>query len=178
MLIMNGFLDAFLPNLAATILGLVLGLPIALFINGRLTAAQRRHEKASEIILRNLVIDVLSASCEYNIKVLRKIAELALTANVLRNPDLKTTAWDSVGSVLAARCPDPELIHQLAHHWIRLRRLEQLNEELFKLTVGMLPELEDAKVQDDMWQELHDTSTTLALHATDFSERLVKLKAS
>jgi hypothetical protein len=174
---MNGFLEAFLPNLGATILGVVLGLPVALFINGRLTASQRRQQAASDDILRNLVIDVLSAACTYNIKVLSRMAELALTANVLRNPDLQTTTWDSVGSILAARCPDPVLVHQLAHHWLRLRRLDQLNEDIFKGTIGILPYVEDAEMRIGMWQELHDSCNTLMLHATEFSERLVTLKA-
>lgn len=174
---MNGFLEAFLANFAATILGVILGLPVALLINARLTAAQRRHQAAAEINLRNLVIDVLNAACTYNIKILSKMAELALTANVLHNPDLKITTWDSVGSLLAARCPDPALVDQLAHHWLRLRRLEQLNQDLFKRTLRMLPQVQDTEMRIGMWQELHDSSSTLALHATQFSERLLKLRA-
>ena len=173
---MTEFLEAFLPNLVSTILGVVLGLPVALFVNARLTASQRRHETLSERSQRNIAIDVLATSCTYNIGVLNRMAELALAVRVLRNPDLRTTTWDSVGPILSIGGTDPDLLAQLSHHWLRLRRLEQLNDDLFKLSVGTLPQLEDREMMIGVWQELHDSSSILSLHAVELSERLMLLK--
>jgi hypothetical protein len=175
---MSGFLEAFFPNLAATILGVVFGLPAALYVNARLTASQRRQQLASEVMRRNLVVDVLNAACTYNIQILTKMGELALTARVMRNPDLQTTTWDSVGPILSAECSDPLLVHQLSHHWLRLRRLEQLNDDLFRREIGALPPVEGQDMMIGMWQELHDSSVTLASHAAEFSERLIILKSA
>lgn len=143
---MRGFLEAFFPNLSATILGVVLGLPAALYVNGRLTASQRRLQRASEVSRRNVVVDVLDTACKYNAKILDRMAELALTAEAMRNPDLQTTAWDSVGSILSAECSDPVLVHRLSHHWLRLQRLEQLNDDVFRRAVGILPPIEDREI--------------------------------
>lgn len=174
---MTGFLEAFFPNLAATILGVVLGLPAALYVNRRLTASQQRQQMASEVKRRNLVVDVLNGACTYNTKILSRMAELALKAEVMRNPDLKTATWDSVGAIFSGGCPDPALVDQLAHHWLRLRRLEQFNEDVFRRAIGTLPPVEHSEMRIGMWQELHDSSSILSSHAAEFSARLMPLKA-
>src|SRR4051812_4904854 len=97
---MSGFLEAFFPNLAATILGVVLGLPVALYVNRRLTSLQHLRDAKAESTRRNRVVDVLVSACEYNAKVLDNIKELSLKGRVMRNADLQITTWEAIGPML------------------------------------------------------------------------------
>jgi hypothetical protein len=173
---MTTFLEAFLPNLAATVLGVILGLPAALYVNRRLTLNQRTLLQAESDSLRDDSINVMKAACEYNIKVLERMTELALSGKVLRNPDLRSTTWNVVNHIFSPLCPDPELLQNISHHWLRLLRLEQLNEEIFAREVGTLPPIPDQQITLGMWGELHSSTVSLQMHAAELIKDLEKLK--
>ena len=109
-------------------------------------------------------------------KILSRMAELALRCEALRNPDLRTTTWNVVDHLFAPACPDPELLQKLSHHWLRLERLERLNEELFDRTVGARPAIQDQNVVGGMWGELHTLAFNLHAHATQLIEDLNRSK--
>jgi hypothetical protein len=173
---MTGFFEAFWPNLTATMLGVVLGLPIALYLNRRLLEHQGRLRAAEAHQRLNDAIDVLVGACQYNIGVLDKIKELAVSARVMRNPDLRVTTWDAVGAILSKNCNEPDMLQLLSHHWLRLHRLEQLNQEIFAREVGSLPPIADQELALGMWQELHDNALTLSAHAKETAERLANVR--
>jgi hypothetical protein len=174
---MSPFVQAFLPNLVATILGVVLGLPAALYVNRRLLAFQRDHERAIELRQRDAAIDVLLGAFEYNKKVLERMKELAVEARVMRNVDLQVTAWEVAGPVLSSRCDNPRLLQQLGHHWTRLQRLEVLNAIVFDRTVGLAPTFADPEMIRGMWTELYDCTCTLEDHAAQLCAQLQSIKA-
>jgi len=175
---MNEFLQAFWSNLCATVLGVVFGLPAAIYINRLLSVAQRRHEATTEANRRDDAIDVLIRSCRWNEKRLEVMRTFARDGRVMRNADLQVTTWDAVGPVLTPICPSPELLQQLSHHWLRLHRLERLNDEVFAREVGTLPPLSDRDMMLGMWGELHDCALSLAAHAREFAEKLTAQKAT
>ncbi|MDA8325457.1 MAG: hypothetical protein M0033_04495 [Nitrospiraceae bacterium] len=175
---MINFWAAFLPNLVATILGVVLGLPVALYVNRRLTERQRALDRAERTKRRDDSASVLIAACEYNMKVLDRVKELALEGKALRNPDLRSTTWDIVNHMFSPLCPDPVLLQKLSHHWLRLQRLEQLNEEMFAQAVGTRPPLSDQEIVLGMWSELHCLASSLYAHAAELIDDLDKLKTT
>lgn len=46
---MSQFLAAFFPNLASTLLGIVLGVPVALYLNNRLMHEQKRYATGERV---------------------------------------------------------------------------------------------------------------------------------
>ena len=175
---MNEFLQAFWPNLCATVLGVAFGLPAAVYVNRLLSATQRRHEATTEANRRDDAIDVLIRSCRWNEKRLEAMRTFALDGRVMRNADLQVTTWDAVGPVLIPICPFPELLQQLSHHWLRLQRLERLNDEVFAREVGTQPPLSDQDMMLGMWAELHDCALSLAAHTRELAEKLSAQKAT
>lgn len=173
---MTIFWEAFLPNLAATVLGVILGLPTALYVNRRLTESQRTLQQAEKIRLREDSASVLSAACAYNMNVLDRMAELALSGNALRNPDLRSTTWDVVNHMFSPLCPDPVLLQKLSHHWLRLQRLERLNEEMFAWAISTQPSIQNQQIVLEMWGELHGLAASLHTHADELIKDLEKLK--
>ena len=103
------------------------------------------------------------------------MAKLALEGKVLRNPDLRLTTWDAVGAILTRISSDSDLLQTLSHHWLRLQRLERLNDEIFAREVGTLPQIEDQEMMLGMWGELYENATNLSKHATELKEQLEAL---
>lgn len=145
------FWEAFFPNFVATVFGVAMGLPVALYVNKRLTIHQYRREDLVAANKFGEVTDVLVRSLNYNKKVLRSISELCKTAQVMRNPDLQLTTWGAIGNSFSSMCPDPEIIQLLSHHWLRLNRLSVMNKEMFDRCVGDLPEITDQEMYLKMW---------------------------
>ncbi len=175
---MSAFFQAFWPNLAATVLGIALGVPIALVLNRRIFEYQRRFETGEQYRRLCDAIDVLVGACEYNIKILDKMRELSLSGRVMHNPDLRLTTWDAVGSILARNSSEPELLQILSHHWLRLRNIQDLNEEIFaREVVKSLPQIKDQEMAREFWQVLHDSALNLSAHAKEAAAKLSTLKA-
>lgn len=174
---MTEFFLAFWPNLASTVLGVVLGVPVALLLNRRFLVHQQKVERTEQSKRLGNAVDVLVDACEYNSKVLCRIAELALSGSAMRNVDLRLTTWDAVGAMLSGSFSDPELLQMLSHHWLRLKRLEDLNYEIFsREVVGTLPEIADEDLKTGYWQELYDNAMNLSAHAKQAADKLKQLK--
>jgi hypothetical protein len=169
---MSGFMAAFFPNFLATVFGVALGIPVALYMNRRILDAQNGALAAMVAARRKVAAEVLIQSCLYNIKVLESVAELATQGKVMRKLDLQVTTWGAVGPILTPDFPDPMLLQKLAHHWARLLHLELLNDDMFRREVGMLPPLEDEGTMLGMWGELYDLSTSLSRHASQTADAL------
>lgn len=175
--IMTEFFLAFWPNLTSTVLGVVLGVPVALLLNRRFFEHQQKIQRMEQRKRLESAVDVLVEACEYNSKVLYHIAELTLSGRAMRNVDLRLTTWKAVGAMLSGSFSDPELLQMLSHHWLRLKRLEDLNKEIFsREVVGTLPEIEDEDLKMAHWQELHDNAMNLSAHAKQAADKLKKVK--
>lgn len=171
----SAFLEAFLPNLAATVLGVILGLPAALYVNRRLTQHQQALEKAQSAERRNDAIKVLIGALEYNDQLLERVLALAPQCEAHRYLDLRTTTWDAVHHWFIPLCPHPELLQALSHHWLRLHHLQDLNGELFRRAVGAEPQLEDLKIVAGMWWELGELTLSLRAHSSLLAAALTEL---
>lgn len=168
---MTNFLNAFWPNLAATVIGVALGLPVALYLNRQLTKQMRAHEAAEKKRLLSDAISTLIESCGYNIRVLNNISDLARDGDVMRNPDLRTTTWDTLSGLLVSHLNNPDLLQVASHHWLRLKRLENLNNHAFAMHTGQVPLPQPPVTLGSYIFELHRSASDLARHASDMSER-------
>lgn len=128
---MTEFFNAFWPSLAATVIGVALGLPVALYLNRKITSQARAHEAAEKKKMLSDAISNLIEACAYNIRILNNISKLARDVEVMRNPDLRTTTWDTLSGILVSGLNDPGLLQISSHHWLRLKRFEDLNSQVF-----------------------------------------------
>lgn len=172
---MSVFFDSFWPNLAATLVGIVLGVPIALTLNQRAFAHQRKQQIDDMRAQIGDAIDVLVNACKYNIGVLNSISNEAKAGRVMHSPDLRITAWDTVGPIICSSASNPELLQMLSHHWLRLQRLQILSDEIFAREVSRsLPRIEDQSIMLEFWRVLQGNSASLSVHA---EEAILKLEA-
>ena len=169
---MSVFLSEFLPGFSATVLGIVLGFPVALYVNYRLTIFQNGQEQAREFRLRADLVGVIERSLSYNEKNLGRIAEHCAEKTAMRNPDLQLTTWEVIGHSFSRLCREPELLQLLSHHWLRLEKLDQMNKEMFDRAVGVIAEFEDEGMAISIWEEFYILSSSLQAHSKILLERL------
>ena len=174
---MSIFLDAFWPNLAATLIGVVLGVLIALGLNERVLSHQRKLQIADHHRQVMDAFEVLMTACRYNIGVLDTMREEAESGRVMHSPDLRITTWDAVAPVLCTST-SPELLQLLSHHWLRLKRIQALSDEIFAREVAKsLPPIEDQSVMREFWKVLHGNALNLSVHAKQAIAMLEQMKA-
>lgn len=172
------FLDAFWPNLAATLIGIVIGVPVALLLNERVLHRQRKLQASDALRQVHSAIDILADACRYNIKLLESMAKEAEIGRVMHKPDLRTTTWDAVGSILSTGISDPVLLQLLSHHWLRLQRIQALSDEIFAREVSRsIPALNDEALTLEFWKNLYFNARDLSAHATEAIAMLERTKA-
>lgn len=169
---MSDFFVAFWPNLASTVIGVGLGVPVALYLNRQLTNQSQANEAARQASLLAGAAHVLIESCDYNVRVLRAIAALSATGEIMRGPDLRTTTWDALCGIVSSHLADPDLLQLLSHHWLRLKRLEELNTHTFSMHVGQSPLPEEPVSLRSFITELHVVANDLADHASELASKL------
>jgi hypothetical protein len=65
----------------------------------------------------------------------------------------------------------------LSHHWLRLRRIQALSDEIFAREVAKsLPPIEDQSVVVEFWKVLHGNARNLSAHAMEAITMLEALK--
>lgn len=176
---MSLFLQSFWPNLAATLIGIVLGVPIALALNELVLRRQRRQEAEDQHRQAIGSIDVLVAACRYNIGVLDTIRTAAEEGKVMHSPDLRLTTWEVVSPVFCTIVSDSEILQVLSHHWLRLKRIQALSDEIFAREVAKsLPPIEDSLVAMEFWKILCENAYNLSAHASEAISMLERIKTS
>ncbi|MBN2976667.1 hypothetical protein [Pseudomonas lactucae] len=169
---MSAFFIEFLPGFFATVCGVILGFPVALYVNFRLAIFQRRHEAGLEKKRRGDVADVIVKSLRYNEKVLGRMFELCKVGEIMRDPDLQLSTWETVGSIFTEVGVEPEVLQILSHHWLRLNNLAVLNREMFDRNVGDRPDFKDEKIMCAMWGNFFEVTSDLQRDSVDIAARL------
>ncbi|WP_347291389.1 hypothetical protein [Kluyvera georgiana] len=171
---MNEFMLSFSSNLISTLIGAVLGIPIALKINSVILKNNvEEKEKEKEIIHQN-VKEVIMSSCIYNANVLKNIEKMALIGQVMHNPDLRVTTWSAISHMLSNDTLSPYILEVISHHWQRLNKLEKLNKELFDIEIGALKIDENSDFILEMWGNLIENSSVLGQQAIEIISLISK----
>ena len=168
----SDFVIATASNLIATVLGVAIGVPAALHVNGRSLAATARRDVLARIDRVDASIQLLLDSCAYNAGVLSRIEELALTGHILRNPDLRLTTWDVVTGGLNDFALKPSVLQVASHHWLRLKRFDDLNTEMYGREILGEAGWPDDDRRSATWAEFYQMARTLVLHCAEILNAL------
>lgn len=134
---LNWFWDAFWPNVAATIVGVVIGGPIALYTNA---LAQRwAHARAKEdgtVRLRS-ALSVLVSAIEYNDTKLTILQLRLHQSSAVFELGVDTAAWEAIKEQVVENLSDPDLYRRLALHHSDLQSLSRLCVLYLDMVAGM-----------------------------------------
>lgn len=164
---MDAFLTAFWPNAAATIVGVVLGLPIALWIN-RLTLKREEHATL-QIKTQRLdhALRVLIAAMDVNLALLADYAQELANSKIAWRLNLDVSAWQAIRDDFSAELTDPNLRRQLAFHFTKLKALLALNQEYLSFAFGTNASMSGAeKVRESIKNNMQLMCQELQVQAT------------
>jgi hypothetical protein len=132
----NEFWDALWPDLTATIAGVIVGLPVALWVNRiALRATIRREESSSDARLRSGLESVVAA-LSHNKNELQALAGRFGQGRLPLEASLDISAWDESRDLIASALKIPDLQRRLAWHFSRLKSVHHLNALYIELMIG------------------------------------------
>lgn len=116
------FWSDFLSNLAATVVGVVIGLRATIWLNRKEERAKVTHS-----------LDVLQIAIDANRPRLQRVRAVVAAGNSLFDAGLDTAAWEAVQGGLTSTLGNPALRQHLAYHFVRLTGLTKMMETLVSL---------------------------------------------
>ena len=126
------FWDAFWPNLASTLAGAAIGVPLGLLINRHAVRFTERSARQTELKLLKRTLVALDIALGCNHDILCVLADKKQrNAQGLVKP-LDTGTWDAVRSLLPTSFRDPELLRRLAYHWVQLDQVTTMHHMILE----------------------------------------------
>jgi hypothetical protein len=123
---MEEFLKAFWPDFASTVLGLVLGLPFALWTDRRIKAHAQKAERFAEREVLNRALDAIVEALNWNCGECEKLKDLLASGNVPIETPLDSSTWDAVKATVTERLQSPHLQRRIAFHFSQIESLARL----------------------------------------------------
>jgi hypothetical protein len=133
---MDTFLIAFWPNLAATLVGVALGLPIAMWVNRLALRGVERTAKRNQAQRVDHALHVLISAMQANGESLRKYTTVLAEAKVSWRLGLDVSAWDAIKTDFIAELTDPSLRREVAFHFSQLAIFTALNQAYLEFNFG------------------------------------------
>lgn len=130
------FLASFWPNLAATIFGVALGIPIALWINRLASKGTQRLATQSQHHRLDHALQVLILAMEENQIILSQYKETLEQDRIKLELGLDLSAWNAISADFSAELTSPSLRRLIAHYFIQIAELKYLNQEYVGFVFG------------------------------------------
>lgn len=116
------------PNLVATLVGVIVGLPTALWLNRRFLAHAHRLEQARERTQLASSLAVVSDTLSANLPRFEEVTSGVAAGLFTYDTEIDVGAWDGVRDEFPRLLHDPELLGRLASHFWRVQAFERLNQ--------------------------------------------------
>jgi hypothetical protein len=126
------FWDAFWPNLASTLVGAAIGVPVGLFINRQAVRFTERRALLAENKLLQRTLTALDAALQCNYEVFSLLVDKKKREAQRLVKPLDTGTWDAVRSLIPASFRDPELLRRLAYHWVQLGQVTAMHHMILQ----------------------------------------------
>jgi hypothetical protein len=164
------FFASFLADTAATIVGILVGLPMAMWTNRKLAERgdrERRHEQ--EVRLAH-ALEAVSHALVHNRERFRFLGGVLAETHATFDPALDYSAWEATHGEVAPLLRDSELQQRLAYHFARVRSLSDLHKDYLNYFIGMQGTLSGAEAART---RLRDVLTDIQSELDADAEQLV-----
>jgi len=152
----DSFLSDFWPNLAATVVGVTLGIPIGLWTNRKMIAHEKQTQDAEDRARFRTgleeVLAILRANA-FNAEVTVCILRDEVVEDVPPDPKLDSTAWEAYRSDVASMLRDPRLHVRLALYFERVALAKRLAEPLMLHALESEVATEDSSAKTRMMRK-------------------------
>ncbi len=134
---MERFFEAFWPDFASTVLGLFLGLPLALWAERRIASYSQRIKRQEEQRQFAVALQILTQTLTANRDRLRDLIRRLESGRVPFDTELDTSTWEAVKSEVTQHLQDPLLQGRIAYHFSRLGSVARLNNLYLNYAAGI-----------------------------------------
>jgi hypothetical protein len=167
----SDFLLSTLSNLIATVIGVLIGLPVALYVT-ELGGAKERAARDREIRSRAVAsLGLLREAISYNTSIFDRSIEKMLDGEVVHFLDLRLSALAvAMPNLIEARV-DADLLQILSHHWQRLAFYNEFNSQMFAREFGE-EDWREERQRETMWGGFADLTGTLRHHCSELLTRI------
>lgn len=131
------FANSFWPGFVATVLGIVLGVPVALWVNDRMVARAEASARAIEQARFTKAKHILSERLMANSIQLKSLNARIQQGMIPFNPALDFSVWSVVRADVASLLHDPSLIGALAYHFLSLENCARLTRTYLDYGAGI-----------------------------------------
>ncbi|NTW88580.1 MAG: hypothetical protein HGB26_05540 [Desulfobulbaceae bacterium] len=137
----SGFRGNFVSGLISTILGALIGIPIALGISNVIQAQQEelKQKQEQEHLVR--ILETVHNSLIYNRQQLQMVHEVLNGQKVLLHLSVDYSTWEAVQIELTSNLKNPELQRSIAYHFTRIKAIAKLHDTYFGYTRGIMSAL-------------------------------------
>lgn len=133
----QNFWASFFPSVTATLIGVVLGLPTALWLNSQAGKSATTEQKWKDHVLLLAGLKLLLAAMMHNRERLLVHMQNLEKNMALFDLDLDTVAWDAVRDQIFPTLNNPSLHGKTALHFVRLLKSVKLSDSYLDMTAGI-----------------------------------------
>jgi hypothetical protein len=134
---MENFLLAFWPNFAATFTGILIGVPIALYLNARSIKVANKNRLDDELVQLTHGLDAVVLSLNHNEPLLIKLITTVESKQPIYDTSLNLSAWEACREMIVPYLNDAELSRLIAYHFERLASVARLASMHLDWEVGV-----------------------------------------
>jgi hypothetical protein len=127
----------FMSNLLSTVLGVVFGIPVALWLNRRVASLEAREAQRAEGNRLRHGLHSIHDALQINQTALNSFETTLGNQKVPFILDLDGSAWESVRTEITPYLRDASLQRRLGFHFSRISSLVRLNGMYLELAVGV-----------------------------------------
>lgn len=141
---MEEFWISFWPSLASTVIGIIIGFPVAVWLNKLALSYTVKKQQESNKIDLHRTLNVLSASIDHNTQKLSHLLQAVGGGHCLIDAGFDTASWQAYNSQLTKLNSNIELNKQLISYHERIINLTAINSKLCENYLGIESSLSSA----------------------------------
>lgn len=171
------FFKSFWPNLLATLGGVLIGVPVALWLTGRAREYQAREERAANDERLSHALEVLAVAIQDNLGLLKESRDGIAKGYVTGLP-LNVSAWDAAKSDITPLLRDTKLKVLAAHHFEQLGLFGAHVERHAEYFIGTRATLMSApKIREGLGRDLIPFADRLIAEVEELLKRFGETRA-
>ncbi len=170
------FWSNFWPGLVSTVIGILVGVPIALYLTHYGVSIQEKAHQADERVRMHRGLESLAVAVRENAKILQHLSESVRENRVPFDVALDVTAWDVSKQEIIPFLHDAEMQRRIAHHFTRTESARRLFLLLLDQYVGVASALTGSvQFRKDLRSHLQREAENLSREADRLADDIAKV---
>ena len=165
---MEEFWISFWPNLASTVIGIIIGFPVAVWLNKLALSYTVKKQQESDKTDLHRTLNAVGGSIDHNTEKLTILLQAVGSGHFLIDTGFDTASWQAYNAQLARLNSNIELNKQLISYHERISNLTVINSKLCNNYLGLESSLSGAnKVREFLRGHIMTEASKLSLESAN-----------